>query len=457
MVNPGAVWYCERMKRAILQSLVRWKDSSPRKPLILRGARQVGKTWVLREFGRRHYHDEGRGFHYFDFQRHQRELALVFETSRDPRRVVRELSLLSGASIQPGDLIVFDEVQNCPEAVESLKFFAQEIPEQAIICAGSHLHLLQSIQGFSFPVGKVTFLDMYPMTFSEFVRAVDPALSENIDAWTRDEPFLQTAHQRALDLICEYQMTGGLPEAVAAWCGTREAVVEGASRVEQILNDLILGYESDFAKYSGRHNADSIRRVFRAAASQLHTEQDGTTRKFIFSELPSNLNRYERMRGPLDWLESSQLLTRVHICHEPNTPLAHYANENRFKLFYFDVGVLLRTLQIPARIILQQRIGTYRGYILENFVAQELRAHLGTELYSWVGATSEVEFLVQRDEAVIPVEVKSSARSRRARSLQAYMQKYSPPLAVKATGQNYGRSGPLVTLPLYALQYLKQI
>jgi len=233
--------------------------------------------------------------------------------------------------------------------------------------------------------------------------------------------------------------------------------VEGAAQVEQILNDLIVGYESDFVKYSGRRDADAIRRVFREAARQLHTEQDGTTGKFIFNELPSHLSRYQRMRGPLDWLESSQLLIRVPICPNPAMPLAHHATENRFKLFYFDVGVLLRTLQIPGRATLQQRIGTYRGYLLENFVAQELRAHLGTELYSWVGATSEVEFLVQMGDAVVPVEVKSSSRSRRARSLQAYIKKYTPSRAVKVTGQNYGRTGPLVTLPLYALQHLARV
>jgi predicted AAA+ superfamily ATPase len=252
-------------------------------------------------------------------------------------------------------------------------------------------------------------------------------------------------------------MTGGLPEAVAAWCSTRDTPAEGAAQVERILNDLILGYESDFAKYSGRQNADSIRRVFREAGRQLHTEQDGTTGKFIFSELPSNLSRYERMRGPLDWLESSQLLIRVPICPNPQIPLAQHVTANRFKLFYFFIGVLLRSLDIPGRATLQQRIGTYRGFLLENFVAQELRAHLGVHLYSWVGATSEVEFLVQMDDEVIPVEVKSSPRSRRARSLQAYMNKYTPSRAVKVTGQNYGRSGALVTLPLYALQHMREI
>ncbi|POR01129.1 hypothetical protein AU468_08760 [Alkalispirochaeta sphaeroplastigenens] len=266
-----------------------------------------------------------------------------------------------------------------------------------------------------------------------------------------------TAHRRALQLITEYQLTGGLPEAVVAWRTSRDTPVEGAAQVEQILNDLILGYESDFVKYSGRRDAHSIRQVFREAARQLHMEQDGTTRKFIFSELPSQLSRYERMRGPLDWLESSQLLIRVPICPNPAIPLAHQATENRFKLFYFDIGILLRTLQIPGRATLQQRIGTYRGYLLENLVAQELRAHLGVELYSWVVATSEVEFLVQLNDAVVPVEVKSSSRSRRARSLQAYIKKYTPTRAVKVTDQNYGRSGPLDTPPLYALPHLARI
>ncbi|TVR52895.1 MAG: AAA family ATPase, partial [Spirochaetaceae bacterium] len=189
------------MKRIILRALERWKGTSPRKPLILKGARQVGKTWALREFGRRFYVDAGCGFHYFDFQRQNRELEPVFEVSRDPRRILRELALITGSSIQPDDLIVFDEVQNCPPAVESLKFFAQEYPEQALICAGSHLNLLQSVQGFSFPVGKVTFLELFPMTFTEFVRAVDPVLADILDAWTPGEPFLNTAHRRALDLI----------------------------------------------------------------------------------------------------------------------------------------------------------------------------------------------------------------------------------------------------------------
>lgn len=446
------------MKRIVLDELLQWQERPGRKPLILRGARQVGKTWVLQEFGRLHYESRGYRTHYVDL-RQAKDLHSVFADTLDPRRVIELLEFRLKQRIDTEhDLLVLDEIQDCSHAIASLKYFEGELGELDLIAAGSHLGLLKNQEPF--PVGKVNFLHMFPMSFGEFVAVLDAEASEYLDSFVFLSKFPTVVHERLLELLRLYVFTGGLPEVVATLLSLwPDAVSAAVPEVRRVQNELVLGYRADFAKYSGVVNANHINYVFDALPAQLSKTQDESVRRFQFKQVIPNRKGLDSIRGPLSWLLEARLCIKSSITKRAEHPLQGHCAENRFKVFLFDIGILNCLLGIPGEAILGEVVGIYKGFILENFVAQELFSQTNADLPSWQEGTAELEFLITRGADIIPVEVKSAVRSRRSKSLDAYIARYAPPQAFKLTRQNLSidRERRITTAPVYCSYKLPKL
>ncbi|MBT3273043.1 MAG: ATP-binding protein [Spirochaetales bacterium] len=428
------------MTRIIIADLIEWKQNIVRKkPLVLKGARQVGKTWVLREFGKNYYEKEGHSTHYVDFRESKRFHSIFQETS-NPGEIIKLLEFQLRRHIDTAnDLLIFDEIQECPEAITSFKYFEQNLKELDIIAAGSHMGLMKNEEAF--PVGKVNFLYMFPMNFGEFVLEIDPNAYHYLDNFDFETPLQSVVHERLLELFTVYSLTGGLPEVINAflekWPGDVRA---GALAARKVQEDLIVGYRADFAKYSGVVNATHINYVFDSIPSQLSKAFSEGVKKFQFKNVIPGRKGFDSLRGPLSWLIESRLCIKSSIANKAAHPLTSYYNENKFKVFLFDIGILNGILNIPCDAILSEKLGTYKGFMLENFVAQELFSQTNRVLISWTEGTAELEFLINSGTDIIPVEVKSAARNRRSKSLDAFIDRYSPPKAIKLSRQNLGEN-----------------
>lgn len=431
------------MKRNITGILHRWKMSANRKPLILRGARQVGKTYILKEFG-------GAAFphsHYVNFEKDER-LGRIFEQDLKPDRILHELQFYLDRPIDRRlDLVILDEIQRSPRALTSLKYFSEEMPELALCAAGSLLGV--ALQPDSFPVGKVEFLDMYPLSFDEFLDGVGKdRLAELIRNHDLTKPFPETAHEQLWGLWKHYLVVGGLPDAVNHYREGKANLYEAVQAVRKVQRDLLEAYLADMAKHSGKSNALHIEKLWRNVPAQLARAQDGSARKFKLREGIPGIRGYERLSGPLDWLECANLLIRVPIIDAVGIPLSGYVTENRFKLYFFDVGLLGAASGIAPATFLNYEFGSYQGYVAENFVAQELRSAGDKTLYCWQGRTAEVEFLLDRDGDVVPVEVKSGWVTQ-SKSLKVYTERYHPSRAYILSANNIRRTTINRYLPLY--------
>ena len=423
---------------------------SQRKPLVLKGARQVGKTWALQEFGRNRYVARGGRCHYIDL-REQKYLHSIFAETSDPNRIIELLQFRLKVQIDVDqDLVILDEIQEAPHAISALKYFAQDLPELDLIVAGSHLGLMKNAE--SFPVGKVTFLYMFPMTFEEFVTALDDGAARYLSEYTCDEPLPSVVHEQLLELLNVYFFTGGLPEGVMALCKYwPDEMGRAIPGVRQVQEDLITGYRADFSKYSGVVNANHINYVFEALPEQLSRAQDESVKRFRFRQVIPNRKGFDSIASPLSWLVESRLCIRNRIAKRAEHPLLSYCDSNRFKAFLFDIGLLNCLLKLPGEVILGEGIGPYKGFILENFVAQELFAVTNDDSVSWQQGTAELEFLIVQGARIAPVEVKSAARNRMAKSLDAFITRYQPEYAYKLTRENFkfdARRG-ITTLPVY--------
>ena len=439
------------MKRNILADLLDWKSNTSRKkPLVLKGARQVGKTWALQEFGEKHYRRQGYHCHYIDFRK-AKNLYSVFQETLDPAEIVKLIEFQLRTTIDTrNDLLIFDEIQECPQAITSLKYFEQDLNELDLVAAGSHMGLMKNEE--SFPVGKVSFLHMFPMSFSEFVHAVDGDAFNRLDAFDFEAPFPSVVHERLLKLFLHYSLTGGLPEVIAAFLDKwPDNIRDGALEARSVQQELVVGYRADFAKYSGVVNANHINFVFDAIPSQLSRAHDEEVKKFGFKDVIPRRKGFDAIRGPLSWLIESRLCIKVPIAKKAGHPLISYCDDNKFKVFLFDIGILNCILDIPCEIIFEQGLGPFKGFMLENFVAQELFAGTNRGPVSWQEGTAELEFLVANGKEIIPIEVKSATRGRRARSLDAFIDRYSPSRAIKLTRQNLSRNHirGITTVPVY--------
>ena len=406
------------MKRNIWNRLIEWKNKKDRKPLILKGARQVGKTYILQAFGKECFSQA----HYLNFEKYKR-LAKIFEEDLAPQDILQNLSFYLNTSInKENDLVIFDEIQNVPRALTSLKYFQEELPELAICAAGSLLGIQLSDE--SFPVGKVEFLSMFPMSFEEFLEGVgDMKSCEFLRGRKKDEIIPQIIHDHLWDQLKIYFVVGGLPEIVKTFADYKDDLFTALLKVREKQDNLISTYIADIAKHSGKQNSMHIERLWRNIPAQLAKEQDGSAGKFKFKGIIPGIRRYSRLAGSIDWLAAAGLIVKVHIVNSGQLPFSAHITENSFKLYVFDVGLLGALSDLPPKSIMEYEYGSYKGYFAENFAAQEFVCSGVRELYCWRERSSEVEFLREINGEVLPIEIKSG-RVTQAKSLKVFSQKY---------------------------------
>lgn len=410
--------------------LLEWKKEKPRKPLLLKGVRQVGKTHLLKEFGSLYFPRT----HYLNFEKVP-HLAKIFEPDLVPQRILDELSLYLGHSIHIGeDLVIFDEIQECPKALTSLKYFQEDCPELHLCGAGSLLGL--HLGSGSFPVGKVTFETLRPMSFEEFLIANDDKSLPIIQKLTLKDKIPEILHEHLWGQLKRYFVVGGLPEAVAIYCKNKADLFEAFSLVRKKQDDLLNSYYADIAKHSGKVNAMHIDRLFRSVPAQLSQAQDNSIARFKFKGIVPGVTHYDRLASAIDWLEASGLVIKIHIVNTGHLQFKGYTKENFFKLVLFDIGILGNMSGLPPKVILDSDYGSYKGYFAENFVAQELLGHGGDSLFSWQEQRAEVEFLLEVKGQVIPIEVKSGSITK-AQSLKLFSIKYKPPHEVILSGRPF--------------------
>lgn len=446
------------MLRIATEEMRQWKRSKSRKPLIILGARQVGKTFLVKDFG-------GSSFpavHTINFEV-ETEAATIFERNLSPDRILKELSLLKGRQINAHeDLLFFDEIQAAPRALTSLKHFHDQRPELAICAAGSLLgiHLAQS----SFPVGYVDWLYLNPMSFHEFVNARASAqIQDEYNRMLHGQEILVTAHQIFWDLWREYLVCGGLPEVVVKYVENSPGSIESFQFARQLQRKLINDYLADIAKHSGKVNALHIDRIWKSVPSQIAAAQDLSVGRYKFKDVVPGIHNFGRLSGPIDWLAKAGLIIQVPICERAETPISAFTKPNHFKLYMFDVGILGAMLDLPAAALMTYDFGTYKGYVAENYVAQALRSSLQEQsILGWTEGKSEIEFLLQSAHGPVPIEVKSATRIR-AQSLKTFIERYRPEKSIVVSGRPFGQAmhsnGKTmnVNLPLYLAERIKAI
>jgi len=434
------------MKRFAIDALAAWKNGKLRKPLVLSGARQVGKTWLLKEFGRTHYAK----LVYVNFDRTPGAAAL-FEGGTDFKRIFAGLQTLAHEEIVPGDtLVVLDEIQLCPDALRSLKYWNEDKPDYHVAAAGSLIGLAMA-GGTGYPVGKTTSMELHPMTFAEFLAATgDEELSELVAHG--DAKLLDAFHDTLCARLKDYLFTGGMPAAVAAFAENR---FYDAARTVQ--NDILTDYARDFGKHAPAGTLPRIRATWRSLPAQLAKED----KRFVASGVAAEdgggaKTRARDLRDPLEWLEAASLVHRVWNVTKPNLPLDAYRN-HVFKLFGADAGLLGTQSRLAAETAIDgNRVFTeFKGALTEQFVQQELRA-AGLEpfFYAAPGSQAEIDFLVETPAGVVPVEAKAE-RNLRSKSLKFYREKFSPAAAVRTSLARFERQDGLVNIPLYAISRIK--
>lgn len=413
--------------------------------MILIGARQVGKTYILRKFGK----DSFPRTHYINFEEDD-NLSVIFQNNLNPKRIVQELSFYLNSSINPEkDLMIFDEIQACPRALTSLKYFQDGMPDFAICSAGSLLGL--QLGETSFPVGKVEYLQMFPMSFEEFLEGSGEKRSlEYLKNLKGEERIPEVVHSHLWECLRHYFIVGGLPEVVQTFKDHKDDLFGTLGRVRERQTSLIRDYISDMAKHSGKQNAMHIERIWKNIPAQLAREQSASAPKFRFKGVVPGIKAYSRLAGAIDWLVAAGFIIKVHIVNCGILPFSAYTAKSRFKLLCFDVGILGAISQLPPKTIRDYDYGTYKGYFAENFIAQEFRHSGVDQLYSWKEKTAEVEFLREINGAVIPVEVKSGFVTQ-AKSLKVFAEKYAPEYRTIMSGRNLNidRINKVYHYPLY--------
>ena len=429
------------MKRNAIADLKKWKDDAERKPLVIRGARQVGKTWLMREFGQTCYDH----FVYFNFDEED-ELKSIFETTKNPQRIVELLSMVAGEKILPGEtLIIFDEVQECPEALNTLKYFKEKANDYHVIAAGSLLGTLLA-QPKSYPVGMVNLLDLYPLTYDEFLEATDPALYAYYENIQKDQPIEDIFHNRLLDAYNNYLIIGGMPECVTSWVNYKDP-----ARVSQIQRELIEIYENDFSKHNGKVNSGRILMVFRSIVSQLAKSNE----KFIYGAVRQG-GRARDFEEAIEWLVSAGMLNRVYNVAKMEHPLSAFDKLDQFKLFLFDTGLLKHMAGIDNSAILLKNDYQFKGPLTENYLLQQLRGQFEVEPRYFSAKNSEIDFVLQKGMEIIPVEVKGG-EDKSAPSFKRYVSEHHPEYALRFSKRGYRKDGEIINIPLYLARKIKDL
>ena len=429
------------MKRNAIQELVAWKSSEDRKPMVLKGARQVGKTWLMKEFGQNYYDS----YVYFNFDEED-ELKSIFEANKNPQRIIELLSLIAGEKILPGKtLIIFDEIQECPEALNTLKYFKEKANEYHVIAAGSLLGTLLA-QPKSYPVGMVNLLDIYPLTFDEFLEATDESLYAYYSSIQKGQPIEEIFHNRLLEAYNYYLIIGGMPECVSSWIAHKDP-----AKISQIQKELIEVYENDFSKHNGKVNSGRILMVFRSIVAQLAKSNE----KFMYGAVREG-GRARDFEEAIEWLVSAGMLNRVYNISKMEHPLAAFDKLDQFKLFVFDTGLLKHMAGIDNSAILLKADYQFKGPLTENYVLQQLRGQFEVEPHYYSDKNSKIDFLIQYGTEIIPVEAKGG-EDKSAPSFKKYIADRHPEHALRYSKRGYRKDGAITNLPLYLARKTKEL
>ena len=436
------------MERLILKDLIAWKNSPYRKPLILKGVRQVGKTWILKEFGNRCYENTA----YFNFDENE-EYKQFFETSKDVNRILQNLMFASGQSIKPEKtLIIFDEVQDCPKVINSMKYFCENAPEYHIACAGSLLGIALA-KPSSFPVGKVNFMQIDPMTFAEFLTANgDENLVKYMESIERIEPLPDAFFNPLYEKLKMYYVTGGMPESVLMWTQARDV-----SAMQNTLSDIIDAYERDFAKHPDVSEFPKISMIWKSIPSQLAREN----KKFLYKVVKEGA-RAREYENALQWLVDARLVHKIYRSSTPGLPMSAYDDLSAFKIYLADVGVLRRLAQLaPSAFTEGNRLFTeFKGSLTENFVLQTLLTQFEVTPRYWTqnNPPYEVDFLIQRENEIFPVEVKAESNTR-SKSLKKFKELFPDKvkLRVRFSLDNLKLDDDVLNIPLFMADYTDRL
>ncbi len=431
------------MKRFILDELLKWKESKYRKPLILKGARQVGKTYILKEFGKLNYE----GVAYFNFD-HDEDLYNLFINTKDPKRILEQLSFIYGKAILPEKtLIIFDEIQECPDALNSLKYFQEEANEYHIVCAGSLLGI--RLSHTSFPVGKVDFMNMYPMTFSEFLIADGHQnLVNYMQSINKIENIPDIFFNQLEEKLKAYFIIGGMPEVVNSWIKEKDV-----SLVNKIQDDILKAYESDFSKHTDNREANKISLIWNSIPSQLAKEN----KKFLYQTIKDGA-RAREYEDALNWLNDANLIYKIYNVKKTDFPLKAYTDLSAFKIFMNDVGLLRKMADLDSRIVIEgnRLFEEFKGAFTENYVLNMLKIIFDTEVNYFTFDRCEIDFVIQYMNNVVPIEVKSN-KSTNNNSLTKYNDKFENNLSVRFSMNNLTKDGSIINIPLFMIEYIKNL
>ena len=423
------------MHRKIMNELIAWKASPRRKPLVLRGARQVGKTWLINEFANNEYADSI----YISFDK-DTEAVKVFSDTKDPKLILERLALIRGKTIMPEKtLIILDEIQECPSALGSLKYFNEEANEYHVIAAGSLLGTYLA-KPMSYPVGKVNLLNIYPLSFEEYLAAVDFGMYQYYGGVESGKDYVSAFHNRMTEHYKKYLIIGGMPECVQSWADRADP-----AEIEDIHEEIISLYENDFTKHSGKVNSGRVLQVFRSIVPQLAKENN---EKFIYAAIAKSA-RAKDFEDAIEWLVSSGIVYRILNISKPEYPLCSYEMLNYFKLFLLDVGLLKHMAKLTNKSIMLAEAFQFKGQLVENYVLEQLLPLLNysPNFYSYA-QDREIDFILQCGETIMPIEVKSG-ENKNAVSFKRYIEKYQPAISVRLSTMEYTVNGAITNIPLY--------
>lgn len=431
------------MYRYIKEKLIKWKNSDYRKPLILKGARQVGKTYILKEFGKENYE----GIAYFNFD-HDEDLYNLFTNTKDPKRILEQLAFIYGKAIIPEKtLIFFDEIQECPNALNALKYFQEEANEYHIVCAGSLLGI--KLSRTSFPVGKVEFMTLYPMTFTEFLIADNcNNLVEYMNTIKSPENLPEIFFNMLEEKLKAYFIIGGMPEVVKSWVNEKNM-----ERVNAIQDDILKSYESDFSKHTSNKEANKISLIWNSIPSQLAKEN----KKFLYQTIKEGA-RAREYEDALNWLNDANLINKIYNVNKPDLPLKAYNDLSCFKIYMNDVGLLRRMANLDSRIVIEgnRLFEEFKGALTENFVLNMLNAKYENVPNYFTFDRYEIDFLIQKNNKIIPIEVKAG-KSTNNISLTKYNEKFKTDIAIRFSLNNLTKDSKIINMPLFMVEYIENM